>query len=359
MTHRRLSPFARPFPWLVLLAAALFGFPAGRALAEDAAPGGEAKPDEPKPDAPKPDAPKPDEPKPDAPKPDEPKPADPNAPAAPAAEAVSLNDGRAELNHLEEYLKKSKSDNQDILAAMDAVMKAYKGLVPNDDAGKATFEADREKFHKEAEDLFVRALKLQKVRPNSKSNERDDVNVKAAQLLGQTHKRVTRDIVAVLEQNIFKAKGYEPATAVYDESFKAIALLNDHREGFAYVTDWLKYDSTPGVNDRVKAAFDAVIHFQDVKGKDRFAVVERITRTFTGVEAAANRGRTKEEQAQKRVWDKIKPSVIKALQVYSKEPKAPDGALIATVDGFTQWLRDHDSPRDPAWVDVKITGEQK
>jgi hypothetical protein len=51
--------------------------------------------------------------------------------------------------------------------------------------------------------------------------------------------------------------------------------------------------------------------------------------------------------------------VIKSLQVYAKEPKAADGNLIATVDGFTAWFRDHDGPKDPAWVDVKITGEQK
>lgn len=377
MTHR-FKTFARPFPWLALAATALLALPGGAVYAADA-PGAAPdapKPDDPKPGDPKPEDPKPDAPKPDDPKPDDPKPADPAAPAPIAPDApvdpadpnakkeepatpVKLADALAELAHLEDYLKKGKSDNQDILAAMDAVMKAYAGLTPNDDAGKATFEADAAKFQKEAESLFVKALGLVKLRPNSKTNERDDVNVKAAQALARTNKRVTRKIIEKLEAVIFKAKGYEPATAVYDESFLAIALLNDHKEGFPFVLDWMKYDSTPAVNDRVKAAFDAVIHFKDVDGDVRREIVEHVTRTFVGIESAANRGRTKEEQSQKRVWDKIKPSVIKSLQVYAKEPKAGDGALIATVEGFTQWYRDHDKPKDPAWVDAKIVGETK
>jgi hypothetical protein len=264
------------------------------------------------------------------------------------------------LSHLTDYLKRGKSDNQDILASLDEVMKAYKGLAPDAEPAPADWEAKKEDFHKKAEKAFIDALELVRVRPNSKSNERDDVNIKAAQLLGETNARVTAKIISALETKVFKAKGYEPATGVYDAAFLAIARLNDKKVGLPYVQDWMKYSSTPGDVDRIKAAFDAVIVFTDIKGSDRRAMVETLVRTFVGVESAANRGNTKEEQAQKRVWDKIKGSVVKALQVLTREAKAADGGLIGTIADFDKWYRDNDAPKNPAWAEpVKVVGEQK
>lgn len=318
--------------------------------------------------------------KPDAPADPNAKPADPNAkPADPPADGagkpeehlvhgrpnpfhgtpVLLKDALSELALLKDALKKSKSDNGDILASLEAVAKAYHNLAPNDDAGKATFEADKEKFHKEAEKLFIDAFELKRVKPNTSTNDRDDVNIRAAQVLATCRKEVTGKVIDVLENRIFKAKDYDPPTTLYDEAFKAIGILNDHKVGLVYCLDWVKYSNTKGDPERIKAAFDGMIEFRDVKGAVRLEFVDKTLRTFLSVETDADRGRTKEEQSRKAVWDKIKTSVIKAMQLYCKEPKAKDGALIAKLRDFDQWFRDNDSPKNPVWVDVKVVNGGK
>jgi hypothetical protein len=269
-----------------------------------------------------------------------------------------MSDAQQELLRLKEYLKKPKSDNQDIIAALVACEKAYLHVTPNmppaDPAAQTAFEAEREAFWKEAEKYFVDALELVRVRPNTAANERDDVNVKAAQILGKTRPVVTKAIIGVLETKIFKAKTYTPPTTLYDEAFKAIGLLNDHKDGWAYCCEWIKYDNQPAVVDRIKAAFDALALFKDVKGAARKPAVEKIIRTFSGVEHGAEVNKSKEDQAQKRVWDKIRsPPSSRPSKRSAREPKGGDGNLLATVTAFGAWFRDNDSARNPAWTDVK------
>lgn len=340
-----------------LLAAGVLGLAcfAGPARAEDPKPADPAKPADPKPAEPaKPGDPMPADPA---------KPGDPAKPADPAAAPVAnvtLAEGLAELDRLEKILANRKADNADIMASMDSALKAYKGLVPTDDAGKATFEADKLKFMKEAEDLFLKAFTKVKVKANE-TNERDDVNVHAVQILAQTRPIVTKGIIDGLEKVVFEAKKmkYTPAGAVTEEAFKAIGLLNDHKVGLPYCIGWIKYDNTAGMPERIKSAFEALILFKDVKGDKRHEIVELTLRTFESTEHSADVNKSKEEQAQKRVWDVIRPAVIKCVQYYSKEPKAKDGALIATLKGFREWFKDHDKPKDEAWVDPKIVGTQK
>lgn len=369
-------PLRFPFPpslFVAALVASLSLAPSAPVFAADEptppkAPSQPVKPADPKPA--EPPAPVPTEPeKPADPQPADPKPADPAvpppadpnapAPAAPAVDkdAVTLADALQELVRLKEYLKKPKSDNQDIIAALEASAKAYHHVTPNvpaaDAVAQAAFEKEREVFWKQAETLFVDAFELVRVRPAMAANERDDVNVKAVQILGATRPQVTKDITAVLETKVFKAKLYTPPTTLYDEAFKAIGTLNEHKVGLPYCLEWIKYDNQPVVVDRIKAAFDALALFKDVKGAIRRAAVEKIIRTFSGVEHGAEVNKSKEDQAQKRVWDKIKPAVIKALQVLSREPKGGDGNLLNNVKGFEAWFRDNDNPRNPAWVDAK------
>lgn len=325
------------------------------AWAEDPKPADPAKPADPKPADPKPAEPA---------KPGDPAPADPAKPADPAPAPVAnvpLAEGLAELDRLEKILGNRKADNADIIASMDSALKAYKGLVPNDDAGKATFDADKLKFMKEAEGLFLKAFTKVKVKPNGETNERDDVNVRAVQILAQTRPSVTKGIIEGLEGTVFQAKKqkYSPATAVTEEAFKAIGTLNDHKDGLKYCIDWIKYDNTAGMPERIKSSFEALVLFKDVKGDTRHNIVELTLRTFESTEHSADVNKTKEEQAQKRVWDVIKPAVIKSMQAYCKEPKAKDGALVATLKGFREWYKDHDKPKDEAWVDPKVVGTQK
>ncbi len=371
-------PLRFPFPPSLFVAALVASLSLGSSASAFAgdepvppkAPAEPVKPADPKPaepPAPAPTPPAPTEPeKPTDPKPADPAvppPADPNAPAPAVPEpgvdkdAVTLADALQELVRLKEYLRKPKSDNQDIIAALEASAKAYRHVTPNvpaaDPVAQAAFEKERELFWKQAESLFVDAFELVRVRPNTAANERDDVNVKAVQILGTTRPQVTKAITDVLEMKVFKTRLYTPPTTLYDEAFKALGTLNDHKVGLPYCLDWIKYDNQPVVVDRVKAAFEALALFKDVKGGVRKVAVEKIIRTFSGVERGAEVNKSKEDQAQKRVWDKIKPAVIKALQVLAHEPKGADGNLLNTVRAFEGWFRDNDNPRNPAWADAK------
>ncbi len=377
MSRPLSCPFPASFSIATLVACLALGSTTAAFSADDPmppkeppapAPADPAKPGDPKPADPKPaEPPAPGDPaKPDAPKPADPAQppaADPNAPPTPAVEGVTIADAVQELARLKEYLKKPKADNQDIIASLEACDKAYHHLIPNappaDPAAQAAFEKERDAYLKQAEGAFLDAFELVRVRQNTAANERDDVNVKAVQILGTTRPHVTKQISDILETKVFKTKAYTPPTTLYDEAFKAIGLLNDHKVGWPYCTDWIKYDNQPVVVDRIKAAFDALALFKDVKGVERKDKVQKIIRTFSGVEHGAEVNKSKEDQAQKRVWDKIKPAVIKALQVLSHEPKGADGNMLATVKAFEAWFRDNDNPKNPAWAADKSDKSDK
>jgi hypothetical protein len=283
--------------------------------------------------------------------------ADPNAKDQP----VALSEATNELKRLETYLGNKKSDNGDIVASMEALIKAHKSLKPDGDppadpaaaaAAKAAFETEHEKFQSEVEKLLLKAMALQRINPKTKSNERDDVNVKAVTLLGQTRPEVTDNMIKIFEAK----REYDPPTAYYDETMKSIALLNDHKKGLAWIQEnWLKHKNNSSAHEPeiVNAAFAAVPLFKDVDGKTRLAIVKETMTLFVSSESQAQQNKTKEQKAEKEYWDEIKVSVIKALQVLSKEPKDEKGALLATMKAFDTWFRAHDKPHDPAWTDPK------
>ncbi len=288
-----------------------------------------------------------------------PAPAAPVDPAAPKVEPVLVGEGMKELERLKALLKKSKSENADILASQDAVAKGILNLAPDvepaDDIAKAAFEKAKDAYMDEAEKLMIEALELTKIRANTKSNERDDVNIKAATILATCRPAVTKKIIDALETRVFKAaKEYTPPTSLYEEAFKAIGVLGYRTAGNDYLASWIKYDNSPNITDRIKAAFEAMVFFKNFKGTERQEMVEKICRSFIGVEHAAEVNKTKEDRAQKQVWDKIKPAVIKALQYLSKEPKDKNNNLLGSVKAFDEWFRQHDKPKDPAWFEPKV-----
>lgn len=288
----------------------------------------------------------------------------PVVPPTPAPPPVPIADGWTELQHLREHMGNRKADNADIIADIDAVMKAYKNPGPNAEPpadpaeaakAKAAFDADVLKFKKEVEAALIKALEQVKVNAKTKSNERDDVNVRAATALGGTRASVTDDIIKSLENKILPAQGkeYESPSALFDEIFKAIGILGDVKTGYKYLGDtWLKYRNNKGEPEKVKSAFDAVILFRPhLKGSDRLAFVELQIRSFVGVEHSAETNKDKTNKANKEVWDKIKTSVVKAVQVMADEPKDEKGALPASMKAFNEWFGEHKNPRDDAWKD--------
>jgi hypothetical protein len=273
------------------------------------------------------------------------------------AEPVLKAKATEELHLLENHLKNKKADNADILASLETVAAAYHNFAPDDDAGKATFEDDKLKFQKDAEKAFLDAYKLRKINLKAKANERDDVNIKAVQHLGTFRPDVTDNVIKILQDVIFKVKedDYKVPQTLIDESFKAVGTLGDKKVGLPWLMSWIKYDNTAGMPEKIKAAYEAMVLMKvlDVKGPTRLQIVKDSRKFFIGTEQASQQNQTKEQRSQKEVWDKIKGAVIKAMQYFAQEPKDAKGVLFSTVHQFDEWLKDHDSPRDPTWADVK------
>jgi hypothetical protein len=235
-------------------------------------------------------------------------------------------------------------------------MKCFRGLLPADDAARAALTDPERKYMDDVEKELMEALTLKKVRPNSETNDRDDVNIKAAQLLAQARPTVTKKIIDALEKDIFKAKDYTPAPTLIEESFKAIGTLNNHKDGLAYVIAeyTTKFDNTAGRPERIKAAWDSLVLFKDVPKERRYEVVKNAVKTYTGPEHAAEVNKSPADRSAKEVWDKIKGSVIKAVQSFAKDPKdAKTGNVIATMKGIEDWFRDNDKMGKEPWVDPK------
>ena len=283
--------------------------------------------------------------------------ADPAVPPPPKVEPVPKAKAWEELHLLEGLLKNKKADNGDILASLDTVCSAYHNFAADDEAGKATLEDDKAKFQKEAEAAFLLAYKLKRINAKAKANERDDVNIKAVQLLGTFRPDVSSDIFGILQDVIFKVKDdeYKVPQTLIDESFKAIGTLADKKKGIPWLMTWVKYPSGPGEPEKVKAAYDALIlvKLSELKAPEKVTFVKDTIKFFVGPEAAAKQNQDKNQRAAKETWDKIKNSVIKALQYFSLEPKDAKGAQFSTVAQFNEWFKDHGTVRDPNFADPK------
>jgi hypothetical protein len=277
-------------------------------------------------------------------------------PPAPKPEPVPKTKAQDELTLLERMLNNKKAENADILAQLDTVAVAYHNLAPDDEAGKATFEDDKAKYQKEVEKAFIDAYKLKKLNAKAKANERDDVNIKAVQLLATFRPEVSDKITQILDTVIFKVKDdeYRVPPSLVEESFKTIGLLADKKKGVPWLLTFIRYPSGPGEPEKVKAAYDAMIlmKINDTPGATRKGIVKDTIKFFIGAENAAQQNQDKTNKAQKETWDKLKTSVIKALQYFSMEPKDAKGAQFSKVAQFNDWFRDHDSQKD-LWSDIK------
>lgn len=306
-------------------------------------------------------------------------------PAVLAEEAVPvpLETAESELDILSSKLKSSKSINEEITAALDAVSNAYHNLeqpakpvlkeIPDgtpEEEAKAIeeeneklqdayetalkkFERDDERFKKDAEKLFLKALKLQKIHRASERNIRDDVNIKAAQVLGQTgNPKVASKIEQTLEKSIFKAK-YEVPMQLLEEAFAALGAIGDEDSLEWMVKEFTHAKKSPrALVDQLIAAHKAMILFdrEKVDGDIRYDLVAEMVKTYSGIESQASQSSTdKNVQAAKVFWDRIKNDAIKAVQYFSFDPRNEDEEVLATMAEFQDWFRDHKNKRREPW----------
>jgi len=307
----------------------------------------------------------------------------PAAVRADEAVPVPLETAQAELDILADKLKSSKSINEEITAALDAVSNAYHNLerpvapepkeVPegasdeeraaiekeNEDLQDAyetqmkKFERDQESFQKDAEKLFLKALKLQKIHRQTERNIRDDVNIKAAQVLGKTgNPKVASKIQQTLEKTIFKAK-FEVPMQLLEEAFAALGAIGDEDSLEWMVKEFTHAKKSPrALVDQLIAAHKAMILYdrEKVDGALRYKLVQEMVKTYSGIESQASQSSTdKNIQAAKVFWDRIKNDAIKAVQYFSFDPKNEDEEVLATMAEFQSWFRDHKNPKREPW----------
>ncbi len=309
--------------------------------------------------------------------------------AAQAEEAVPvpLETARLELDNLAAKVKSTRSINDEIMDALDAVSTAYHNLeapekptlkeVPEgaseeeaaaieaenkkfEDACKtalAAFERSQAKFRKDAEKLFLKALKLQKIHRKLERNIRDDVNIKAAQVLGQTgNPKVTGKIQQTLEKSIFKAK-YDVPMQLLEESLAALGAIGDMDSLEWMVKEFTHGNKSPRSKvDQLIAAHKAMILFdrEQVPGSLRYKLVQEMVKTYSGIESQAAQSSTdKNVQAAKVFWDRIKNDAIKAVQYFSFDPKNEDEEVLASMREFQSWFRDHKNPKRAPWKRAK------
>jgi hypothetical protein len=286
--------------------------------------------------------------------------------------------------HLEEHLKNKKADSQDILGALDAVMKAYPNLKPNlvKDAKTGVESEDVKGFpdqqaalQKRVEKALLKALELVKVKGTSETNERDDVNIKAASLLSQVRddadvrRGIVDDLKMFLDKGVAqqaKQYKYKVPTGLYDEAFKTLATLSTKKNGgFAYfIKEWISNDNGGDKPEMIRAAHDSMLLMKNVPGEIRYEFVKEMVTLYSGVEHTAESYKPGAQtqsgakvQNPKIFWDKIKGSVIKALQYMALEPKAADGGLIASVGKFFEWFNENKNKNKAPWVDPEIVNQ--
>ncbi len=311
--------------------------------------------------------------------------------ASKALATEQMDNAQAALDRLETKLKKRSTINEEQIAGMEEVMEFYRGLKPpekpeakpvpdgaSDDEKEAIhreneklerdYEHDLKKWDREVEkykqdvrDVLIKAFKLTYPDVRTKRNRRDDVNIRAVELLATMGENpdladdISQDIIDALERVHFKAKDYDVTELLFEKAFAALGTLNSPKSLEWMIEEFTHAKSSPQVEViKLSAAHKGMLLFKDVPGKLRYDLVGEMVKTYAGVESQAEQNSNdKNVLAKKQFWDRIKADVIKAVQYYSGEPQDENGQLIARMDGFQEWFRDHDNKRRPPWVDPK------
>ena len=316
----------------------------------------------------------------------------PPAGADAVAEPRPLHEAAKDLTTLETYLKDRKAINDQINQYLIEVAGAYVNMqvpeAPAADASedeKAAHEGVMKKFHKELENFRKRANKaLLKAfgltRVKKGTNQRDDVNARAAEMIGSLVKAypgpegakargtISKKLRSAAEK--LKKVKHDLNTDTLNAAFLALGnlgdldtlrwMLDEYSHAKEVEDDWLiaahtamvRFPVTPEQADKTGTAM--------VPGKLRFEIVDSFVTTYAGVEAAANTSSNDpKDRAKKRFWDNIKNTTLPVLQHFSRAPKDPEsGEALATAGEFQSWLRKNKNLRKAPWADPKKSAKK-
>ena len=300
-------------------------------------------------------------------------------------EAVDLDSAQQDLDMLKKSMK-PRATNDDLYQYLDAVYTAFKDPdqpeKPAEDApdeekkaysiAKAKSDKLVAKYRKDTEKLFLKIMTLVKVK--HETNTRDDVNTKAATMLGSMatvkdadgkliltakgRKDLSKRIMQAIEKKLTKVKTHDVSTDHLDAAFAALGKLNDMNSLL-----WMAKNYTHANDNRKEyliAAHKAMVLFKNVPGKIRFEVCSAMIKTYAGVESQAQQTKADPKiLAKKDFWDAIKTFTIPVLQYFADKPEDEEGQALAEVKQFQQFMRSHRNLKKAPWIDEKIEDGKK
>lgn len=295
-----------------------------------------------------------------------------------AAPAMAADAGQAQddLAQLETFIKKKKRTiPEDYIAYLDAVQKAYgsfeKPPKPADDATedeKKAYATTLKKldkaqadFNKSAEKAFFKCLKLLRLDRAGTTNQLDEVNIRAARILGELsarmddsgRSRISKKLMKEIE-GLDKAK-HDVRGDLLEQMFSSLAQHNQTASLSWMADNYIHTKSRDEDVTRLVAAHKAMIKFTNVPGKVRYAVCKEMIKTYSSVESQAEQSSNEPAiQAKKQFWDQVRVDAIKVVQYYGGDPEDGDKQVINTMTGFADWWRTVKSPKALPWKDEKI-----
>ncbi|MFB3066936.1 MAG: HEAT repeat domain-containing protein [Planctomycetota bacterium] len=290
---------------------------------------------------------------------------------------VALPEAIERLRTLESLLKRQAATNTEILAALDAAEDAYLRLEANPPAARRTQAGikqatDLEKFRKDVERAYLKALELRRVARNSDHNDRHPVQFRAARALARARPALGADFMRALER-VYKDPDYELVPHFYDVAFGALLEMNTPGTFEWLVDKPLNADVNPDAMHRALAAMDALRKTPSPTAKQRREAVRRILAIFQSYSfhwtdtyqvVAGFRGGPKKYQKIAGImgpyWMQVRPTVIATLRHLSRDPRTgvppvdlDDGSDLESIPRIKVWFGQNKTIGRPPWIDLK------
>jgi hypothetical protein len=332
------------------------------------------------------------------------------APAAPAV--VKLEDAQRDLVLFAAQVKNRKEGNEDLIGSLGAlaknffnlegpgdppaplpdgvvdpaVLKAHAAAVKEHEAKVKEHPKVVRDYQDAAVDLMFKGLRAVVYDPKQSENLRNDVNLKAAQVLGDVLSspllaacRDPKEVEKVREKASSELRGilageleepkqeYLVPVAVLEAAFGALGRINDIKSLEWLLENYAHTNNSPTMTERLKAAHKAMILFKPVPGKLRYAIVEKFITLYTSAEAragsAAPSGGTPAQKsaaaAAKKFWDDVKTDTVAVVKYFATPqggaaPLNAEGQEATTMKELNEWWSSHDKPNRAPWLDEKI-----
>ena len=237
-----------------------------------------------------------------------------------------------------------------------------------------------------AVELMFKGLRAVVFNAKNEDNLRNDVNLKAAQVLGdvlaspqlaacrdakeveKVREKASSELRGILAGELAEPKQeYLVPVAVLEAAFAALGRINDINSLEWLLENYAHTNNSQSMTERLKAAHKAMILFKPVPGKLRYAIVEKFITLYTSAEAragsAAPSGGTPAQKsaaaAAKKFWDDVKTDTIAVVKYYATGPAgvAPlnaEGQEATSMKELNDWWSTHDKPNRAPWLDEKV-----